>query len=76
MKLDKLITKAEQAGFTVSREGLYQINIYKSRGKTITLGVAIYLDGSKFFIAHRIDVALDHALAIRTVKQCAQILGL
>ena len=75
MKLRYLVDAAVVAGFKVARTGNV-IEITKGRvRKGHRLGIAIYLDGSRFWMAHRIDLDLDCASRVNTVVECASILG-
>jgi hypothetical protein len=73
----RLVADAVSAGFKVGAEGS-ALNIWKGRpGRMPTAGVRLYLtETGGFYSAHRIDVRLDLALNIPTIKLTREILGL
>lgn len=69
MRLQQLIDTAKAQGLTVYEENGLVTIINKS------VGVEIYHDNYGFYKAHRCDIDPSIALSIRTVKQCAAIVG-
>lgn len=74
MRLAKLLSLSEKQnlGIVKSKDGK-RISIVNIADNT---GVLIYTHKGNFVEAIRSDVRLDMALSIKTVKQCARILGL
>jgi len=76
----KLVADARAAGFNETRFG-NAINLFKGRNPHNhgypNRGVRVYLtENGGFYEAHRIDVRLDLALKIPTIKMAREILGL
>jgi hypothetical protein len=75
MRLKTFLFHARRAGLTVNTLTSGRIEVGKFNGRVWTIGVQIITDetGWNFWSAHRIDVAPEHALAIRTVREVAAV---
>ena len=79
--MQRLVFDAEVAGYEVDRQS-HGLSILKLRphhrpSRRIWQGVWVGVsDTGAFYCAHRIDVSLDIALKLRTIKAVRQALGL